>query len=311
MRPPFPSAIKSGRDHGANDCTIFRKKPLVRESRGLLSADVTFVLEKFQAGPYWRVSDTGFQTGDKLRRFWGAVFELYVNEQMQWASQHSTGHFVPDPRWADDPLQQVCDGVLVEGDALVLLEYKANMFTSGAKYSGNHVVLRDEIVTKLVRNEGTGKKKGVEQLAHAAHRILDGASVLGVDTIRSRLYPLLVTLDDIGGTLLMSRFLARYFYSYLAKMAGSSSTHSKLRPLFCTDIGSLEDVPGFLDVRPLSDFLQFWIDSDAALNSTLLAHPPVGLPNRHNEILYQSWLHFSQQIEARLFPREHAARGRT
>ena len=84
--------------------------------------------------------------------------------------------FVHDPRWRDNPAEQVCDSVLVEGDALVLLEYKSSMFTARAKYSGDHLALRDEIVTKLVHDEGTGKRKGVEQLAEAVKRLVGEGS---------------------------------------------------------------------------------------------------------------------------------------
>ena len=54
-----------------------QKKPLIAETFGILPADVLLVTEKFETGPYWRVSDTDRDTGDRLRRFWGAVFEAY------------------------------------------------------------------------------------------------------------------------------------------------------------------------------------------------------------------------------------------
>lgn len=154
MKVEIDNGRRMNRDHGANDFTIFRKKPLIAETFGILPTDVLLVTEKFETGPYWRVSDTDRDMGDRLRRFWGAVFEAYVNDQLATASARSGVNFCPDPRWANDPSAQVCDGILIEGDGVVLLEYKASMFTARAKYSGRHELLRDEIVRKLVRNRG-------------------------------------------------------------------------------------------------------------------------------------------------------------
>jgi hypothetical protein len=119
-----------------------------------------------------------------------------------------------------------------------------------------------------------------------------------------RIYPLLVTLDDLGGTLLMSRFLQGYFRAFLE--TGSSKTE-KARPLFCTDVESLELVLPFLDSYPVSGFLQHWLDADPSLMSTLLAHIPEGLPTRKG-ILYDEWERLSNQFESTLFPSEHAAK---
>jgi hypothetical protein len=304
------NAQERKRDFGANDFTVFRKSPLVTEQNRMLPTDIVLILEKFEAGPYWRVNDVSRETGDKLRRFWGAVFEAYVNDQVIASATGSGVLFVPDPRWADDPSAQVCDSLLVEGDSLVLLEYKSSMFTARAKYSGNHVLLRDEIVTKLVRNEEAGKKKGVEQLADAMRRLLreNGlVSVKGLDLSHvKRIYPLLVTLDDLGATLLMSRLLKGYFDEFLG---GESFPAEKIRPLFCTNIESLEVVLPFCDACPLSGFLQHWLDVDPSLMGTLVARPPDGLPSRRNNIMYEGWKQLSEKIETRLFPNEHVAAG--
>jgi hypothetical protein len=294
---------RTGRDYGANDFTLFRKKPLIAAGDAMLPADIPFVIEKFATGPYWR-ANVGH--GDQLRRFWGAVFEAYTNDQLAEAAKRSGALFLPDPRWANNPAAQVCDSILIEGDTAVLLEYKSSMFTARAKYSGNHEILRDEIVIKLVRNENTKKKKGVQQLAVAVKRLLgrdpSAAAVEGADLSNvSRIYPLLVTLDDIGATLLMSRFLQGYFK---AALRDASLSAEKAKPLFCTDIESLELLLPFSASCPLSKFLQHWLETDPMLLSTLLARVPEGLPPTRNDILYHGWDQLSGQIAARLFPNE-------
>jgi len=298
------NARRLHREHGTNDFTLFRKKPLVKEALGMVPVDMIFVMDKFEAGPYWRVNDTNKENGDRLRRFWGPVFEAYVNDQLLAAPCAPQACFVPDPRWSGEPNAQVCDGMFVDGESLVLLEYKASMFTAHSKYSGDYLHLKDEIVQKFVCEENENRKKGVKQLADAVVRLTNNDRALaikGVDLSSvKRIYPLLVTLDDLGSTLLISRFLNAYFEKYLAR---ESYSKEMVKPLLCTDIESLETILPFFDVWPLSTFLQHWLISDPRLMATLLAFPPDGLPDRRNEALYAEWNALSKKIESRLFPR--------
>ncbi len=221
------------RDFGANDFTVFRDRPLLVERYGMLPADVLFLLEKFAFGPYWTVNNSNRDVGNKLRRFWGRVFESYVNEQLAVAAKQSGALFIPDPRRADDPAVQVCDGLLLVGDALVVLEYKSSMFSAEAKYRGDHLRLLTQIERKLVRDEEDGKKKGVDQLAAAIKQLFvaDGRMIVnGLDTSKVKtIYPLLVTLDDLGGNLLMSCLLNTYFDDFLGKQ---DLTSASVRPPF-------------------------------------------------------------------------------
>lgn len=298
---------KAKRDFGSNDFTVFRKKPLITEGYGSLPSDIIFVAEKFETGPYWRINDIDKATGDKLRRFWGAVFEAYVNDAITAAVARTDAHFIPDPRLASDRNVQVCDGLLIEGDALVVMEYKASMFTAKAKYSGDHVLLRNEIETKLVRDSAEKRKKGVEQLSDAITLLssnpscVEGLNLSGIKHV----YPLLITLDDLGGSLLMSRLLNIFF---AASFRRDSAHGIDIRPLFCTDIEGLEVALPYLGALPLSGFLQHWLDKDEKLMATLLAYLPDGVPGRRNDFLDKEWKSLYQDTISRLFPEEHAAR---
>jgi hypothetical protein len=300
---------KAKRDFGANDFTVFRKKPLITEAYGSLPSDIVFITEKFETGPYWRVNDIDSETGDKLRRFWGAVFEAYVNDVITVAARGAEARFIPDPHLISNPNIQLCDGLLIEGDALVIMEYKASMFTARAKYSGDHVLLRNEIEAKLVRDSAEKRKKGVEQLGDAVTllfsdpnlKIVKGLDVSGI----KRVYPLLITLDDLGSSLLISKLLNFSFTKLLNKATTRGA--ADIRPVFCTDIEGLEVVLPYLGVRPLNGFLQHWLDSDAELLGTLLARLPEGLPRRRNEFLDKEWKTLNEEISSRLFPAEHAA----
>jgi hypothetical protein len=180
------------------------------------------------------------------------------------------------------------------------------MFTSRAKYGGDHQLLGNEIAAKLVKDKDERKRKGVEQLAHAVNLLFrDGGRIDGIDLTGVRkVYPLLVTLDDIGATLMITRFLNFYFSEYLDR---STVRRIEITPVFCTDIESLELVIRYSDIRPLSGFLQHWLDSDIRLSATLQAFLPGDLPARRNEMLDDEWGRMSDDFQARLFPVEHAA----
>lgn len=306
------NARRRKQDYGPNDFTIFRRKPIIIEAYGMLPTDVILMLQKFESGPYWRINNLDRKTGDKLRRFWGAVFERYANDQVAAGAgaigAGSNTKFVSDPRWAADPSQQLCDALLVEGDALVLLEYKSSMFTAEAKYSGNYEVLRDEIVKKLVRNEEREKRKGVEQLAYAVKRLLSGEMAAAVQGLRlnhvTRVYPLLVTLDDVGGTLLITRLLNGYFREFL-----DGFSDQRLRPLFCMNIASLETVLPSSDVHPISSLLQYWLSKDPTLMATLLAHLPDDFRASRNDILYEAWQILGKDMTSQLFPEASTSHG--
>lgn len=291
------------RDFGTNDFTVFRDKPLIKELYGNLASDVLFVGEKFEAGPYWKISSSNRKKGDRLRRFWGHVFESYVGEQLTYAAKLSKGVFVPNPSLPENNAAEICDGLLLDGDKLVVLEYKSSMFTAEAKYSGDHVRLLDEIAKKLIRDDSEKKKKGVEQIADGIKHLFaarDHKPISQIDLTRVRhVYPLLITLDSLGSTVLLSTLLNTYFDEFLQRSAFASWS---IRPLFCIDIETLEEIVSFGDMLPVSLFLQHWLDSDEKLAGTLMAFPPSGLPGRRNEILWAEWQALSKELEARLFP---------
>ena len=221
-----------------------------------------------------------------------------MNDLIRNCARPSSAVFIPDPHEIDNPNAQVCDGLLVEGDSLVVMEYKASMFTAEAKYSGNHVALRDEIKKKLVRDAAENKKKGVEQIAAAIksifsapqRKVIEGLDAAGI----RRVYPLLITLDEIGSSPLISKLL-----NFSFKPEAASGV--EVKPLLCTDIESLEKVLPYIDVKPLSGFLQFWLDGDPLLLKTLLSQFPENFPERRNEFLAQELVALKNTLGSRLF----------
>lgn len=295
------------RDYGSNDFTELRKRPLISASRGYLPIDILFLIEKFESGPYWAINDISKDMGNKLRRFWGAVFEAYMNDLFRASLGQKDAIFVADPRTAGGAARQICDGLILQGDSLVLLEYKSSMFRAETKYSGDFELLVDEIEKKLVRDKSESKKKGVEQLADAVAQLFGNetrTAVKGLDFSGvNRIYPLLITLDGIGGSLLVSRLLNHYFSSF---MGDRRFDRVEVKPLLCTDVESIEEISGCFNRMSLAGFLDYWLSRDPNLMAALRAFAVPELEGYRNERMVLEWQALSNEISERAFPSEYA-----
>ena len=309
---PFVMAQElSSKDNGPNDVSIFRKYPLVRQFYnlhltsawcGFLMMDNIFFLDKVLSGPYWHANANH---GQRVHRFWGAVFEEYVNELMNRSTANTVSRYIPDPRPSNNPNEQLCDGILIAGDSLVLMEYKSNVFTAAAKYGGDHAVLMAEIQKKLVHNEGSGSKKGVEQLAFALMSLFgsDGPRLYPDIDVRpiKHVYLYLVTLDSIGGTIGMSALLNTFLDDLLDR---SQFPSIKVEPLFCSEIEALEEVTGLFTTTTLPKILDRWRGADARMLIPLQAVDFTRLDWTMNEWLFAEWNAIFKNMVRILFPHE-------
>lgn len=218
--------------------------------------DNLFFLEKIQTGPYWNANAI---YGLRLRKFWGAVFEKYVNELMRQACAGTKSLFIPDPRPSDDPNSQICDGIVISDHSVVLMEYKSSMFQADTKYTGNYSTLADEIEKKFVHDKEANQKKGVWQLSEAVQKLFGPRAAIVLPGINlktvKRVYLYIITLDSIGATIGMSPFLNTFLDERLDRRAFPSV---RIRPLFCSDISTLETVTGFFATSSLPQILERW-----------------------------------------------------
>jgi len=301
------------RDEGLNDFTVFRKFPLVQQWYnmhlktawfGLLMMDNVFFLDKTQAGPYWHANALNPL---KLRKFWGAVFEKYVNELLRQACAGTSSTFIPDPRPVDHSAVQLCDGIIVSGDTMVLMEYKSSMFRADTKYSGNHLALAKEIENKFVHDEQADERKGVEQLAQAA-KLLFGpntqVSLPGVDISSvKRLYLYIVTSDSIGGTVGISPFLDTFLQEQLQ---ANDLPALQVRPLYCSDIAALEAAAAYFAKHSLPDILERWFAENPSLTAPLSMIDIGGNNWQGNQWLAREWNSIFKQMVTILFPDNNA-----
>lgn len=299
------------KDNGPNDFTIFRRFPLVQQFYnlhlttawcGFLMMDNLFFIEKVLTGPYWHAST---RHGLKLRKFWGAVFEKYVNELLRQACVGTQAQFIPDPRPSGRPDLQVCDGIVISGDSMVLMEYKSSMFRADTKYSGNHLALTAEIEKKLVEDKESSSRKGVLQLAEAVQTLFGvNASTLlpGINLTKIKhVYLYIVTLDSIGGTIGMSAFLNTFLDEHLDRKAFSSL---QIRPIFCSEIEALENVTGLFAKSSLPEILEKWVATNPSLTAPLQAIDFSSFSWRENDWLRAEWISIYKNMVKILFPNE-------
>jgi hypothetical protein len=299
------------RDEGANDFTIFRRFPLIQQYYnlhltnawfGFLLMDNLLFLEKIQAGPYWHANGIH---GLKLHKFWGAVFERYVNELLKQACAGTNSLFFPDPRPTNNPSVQLCDGIIVSGESMVLMEYKSSMFRADTKYGGNHVALAKEIENKFVHDAEADERKGVEQLAEAVKRMFHHDTRLalvlpGIDLTKiKRIYLYIITLDAIGGTIGMSPFLNTYLDDCLKHEAYPDL---EIRPLYCSNVAELEDATGYFGACPLPQILEMWFQANPSLTAPLGAVHIEREKWRGNEWLAREWDSIFRGMTAILYP---------
>ena len=307
--PAAMAAELHKRDEGANDLTIFRKFPLIQQYYnlhltsawfGFLMMDNLFFLDKVQTGPYWHANEL---YGLKLRKFWGAVFEKYVNELLKQACTGTNSIFLPDPRSANDPSTQLCDGIVISGESMVLMEYKSSMFRADTKYSGNHASLAKEVENKLVHDREADERKGVEQLAEAVKSIFRRdapLAVRGIDPASiKRVYLYIITLDSIGGTVGMSPFLNTYLVDCLESDSYPSLV---IRPLYCSNIAELEGATGYFGDYTLPQILELWFNGNPTLTAPLAAMNIGADKWRGNQWLASEWDSIFRGMTAVLYP---------
>ena len=161
-----------------NDLTVFRKFPLAYRwfDVGTVNTRLTFIpldielwAQKVYSASFW------FLFGKhraRFSRFWGSVFEQYVHDLLEPVHTQPGRTYVPNPAVPTEPNAELCDGIIVNEDTLVLLEYKAGLTRADVKYGGEVAPLIAHLEDKFVRERVTKAPKAVIQLGSAAKLII-------------------------------------------------------------------------------------------------------------------------------------------
>jgi hypothetical protein len=298
----FKTAL-GGRSSGGSDFTCFRTKPCLRDDENYLLIDPVFLAEKSETGVFWSISDA--LPRDRRLQFyqdWGVAFERYVNWLLEESVDGELNRVFPNPKFSDNG-EEVCDAILICGASALLVESKGVTFTAQAKYGTDPAKLRVEIEEKFV--ETNGHRKGVGQLAlriqqafsRAQPRRIEGVDVSGV----VKVYPVLITRDDIGAALVINAYLASRFRALFDRRSVSVT----VTPPFSLSAQDIEMICGYLGQASLADLLEARYRNDRGLLSSfwLVDNPVVDrLGDRDCRVLADAMHSYFDSIKKILFP---------
>jgi hypothetical protein len=137
------------------DFTIFRNRPLIytRAEKDVAACiDFGFLSEKVSLSLYHIILKALDEQPDRmkfLRRYWGDVFELYVNDRLRDLIPFKTNRFFYSPVLdVSKKSNQAFDAALIVGDALIAMEHKGKYLTLDAKYTGDRDLLKAQFNEK-------------------------------------------------------------------------------------------------------------------------------------------------------------------
>lgn len=263
-------AFLRSRNSGDNDFTCFKDKPIFRDRDTFFMTDPAFLAEKGETGTFWRISKALLVKESELfHGAWGTAFERYINWLLGESVDGVSNKLYPNPKFSDTG-EEVCDAIVVCSGSAIFLESKGVTFTSDAKYGHDPAALAKEIEEKLIRTSRK-KKKGVCQLAagiESAFNRKSGRRIDGLDLAKiNKVFPLLVTRDDIGAALVMNAYLASKFRESFNRKAVSVT----VTPLFSLSAQDVEMICGYLRDASLAALLEERYRNDKGLLSTFWA----------------------------------------
>ncbi len=270
-------------NRGLFDFTCFKDRPLLRQGSKVYPIDSHFLGARCESALYWKVYDgLSGKDKEKFQAFWGDLFQRYINWLLAQSVDGKLNNFVPAPKFLGAN-EEICDALVLCGNSAVLLEHKGGLFAASAKYDGAPEVLRSDIEKKFVGTQD--KRKGVLQLVHSIETLFSGPGrgIADLDISRvSKVYPVLVIHDDIGGAWCLNAYLNARFKTLLKNRSTrfANSTGSKLivTPLFCISADHLEVIAGRLRAKALSEILETRYRRENALNLLflLVENPSLG-----------------------------------
>ena len=244
------------------DFTVFRKKPVFRDGDVHFVIDPAFLAEKAESGVFWSIL-AGLEPAQRLpfHSMWGVAFERYINWLISESIDGKRNVLHTNPKFEDNDNEEVCDSIVLCDDSALFIEAKSGIFTAESKYCTNAERLRDEIEEKLVA------KRGASQLARSIALVFHKKAprrVANIDLSRvTKVFPVVITRDDIGSALGINRYLADRFRELLQRR----QLRTKVTPVFCLSAQDVELICGFLKEASLADLLEERYRQDPGLLS--------------------------------------------
>ena len=256
----------SGSDNDA-DFALIQDRPFLMADGGLYCLDYRYAVEKFDTGIFWRTLKVINREESRQYFFsmWGHLFEKYVSWFMAESCSSKKNKYVPSPKYLDTG-EEFCDGLIINGNELVVLEYKTAMCPAQAKYGNDYKPFKQFLDQRLVEGHSgrkQGKRKGAGQLLHGINEVFGGRRKLKeVDTdVISAVYPMIVTKDDVGSSL----FVNEYINVRFSKSVERKKYTASVAPITCMNVDTLERLCLRLHRETMTSILSARIKSDRNL----------------------------------------------
>jgi hypothetical protein len=297
------NAALARRNSAANDFTCFRGKPYLRDEANYLLIDPIFLAEKSESGVFWSINHSlSRERRLQFHQDWGLAFERYVNWLMESSADERLNRVHPNPKFSDTG-EEVCDAILVCANSAVFVESKGATFTADAKYGKNPERLREEVEEKFIETDG--RRKGVGQLAlriqdvfnRSVPRRIEGIDVSGI----VKVYPVLITRDDIGAALVLNAYLASRFRDLFHR----KSVSVRVTPPFSLSAQDIEMLCAYFRDASFADLLEERYRAEKNLLSSfwLVDNPIIErVGNRDCQALTDAMHAYFREIKERLFP---------
>ena len=249
-----------------NEFSLWRKYPLVKISENqIMCVDIGFLMDKLETGVFWIIRDEldKEQKGKETNIFdmRGPVFEDYVasiikrGTNLQPLSRKET--CIPDPRYIQKEDNQCTDIMVCSREVLILIECKAHILSSKAKFSGDFSELHNAIISKIIAPNGKNQLwNAIRNLGHVD--AMKRREVNGLDMSRIRqIFPVLVLSDRIFSLKFMNRFFDMEFQPFVD--LDELKKDLEIMPLTVLTIDNLEDLEPYLHDTPLHVHLEKWV----------------------------------------------------
>ena len=241
---------------------LWRKYPLLKISEDrTICVDLSFLLEKLQTGVFWAIRDRLKESREKgiFERLWGDIFEGYtasiIERGVNTQNPSTQDKLLIKPEYNRKQRGECSDVALYNDDTLILIECKATVLSSHAKFSGDFDTFYDNIKPA---------KNGIKQLWNAIRRLgsihnSERLVVKEIDICKvKKIYPVLVLSDQIFSTLLMNWFLDSEFQSL--KQQDCLMEDLKVMPLTVLTIMDLESLEPYMIDKPFHAHLDEWLN---------------------------------------------------
>jgi hypothetical protein len=285
-----------------DDFLLFQRRPLIEFAPDQhLCIDAGFLLDKAGRSFYWVLHEnTAPNRRAHLLGYWATVVETYVR-WLAGQTYRGRGTITDNPRFPDN--NEACDLMLKEGTRLVLIEIKASILTTNAKYSFKPELLNDELLSKAIHGDD-GRRKGIAQLRRTIQRFQAGDAINGITPGQiTTIYPVIAFLDK-G---FVSPYLANLYREHFDR------TTLRRRPTttapYAITISDLEDVLPHTHKHDLTDIIDnYYRNNRAPAGTTAFGRlsdakiPLLKNSTRGKDIVRERWHQFHDELILNTFP---------